>query len=178
MRVFALDEARFGLQTHFRRRWCPLGHRPPWPHQHRYEWLWLYAAVEPATGESLCLYLPHLDGVCFEVFLRELRRAYPGETMLLVLDQAGAHKSSQVVWPEGIKPLYLPPRSPELDPAERWFRELRGALSNVAHATLAALEGALTGALRPWWEAPRRLARLVGYSWWIETTGSILTSPP
>lgn len=176
--MFALDEARFGLQTHFRRRWCPVGHRPPWPHQHRYEWLWLYAAVEPATGESLCLYMPHLSGDCFEAFLRELSRAYPGERILLVLDQAGAHKNQRVEWPTGIEPLWLPPRSPELDPAERWFREVRGAVSNVAHATLGVLAEAMTEALREWWEQPHRLARLVGYSWWVSVTGSILTSGP
>lgn len=181
-RFFALDEARFGLQTHFRRRWCPSGHRPPWPHQHRYEWLWLYAAVEPATGEAgelvrhLCLYMPHLDGVCFEAFLYELRRAYPGDEIVLVLDRAGAHISGAVRWPEAIAPFYLPPRSPELDPAERWFRELRGALSNVAHATLGVLAAELTDALRPYWEDGRRLAQLVGYSWWTVATGSILTS--
>ena len=36
-------------------------HRPPWPVQMRYDWLWLYAAVEPATGHCVCLYLPALN---------------------------------------------------------------------------------------------------------------------
>ena len=134
--------------------------------------------MEPATGDSFCLYLPHLNGDCFEAFLRQMRRAYPGDEILLVLDQAGAHKSGQVEWPEGIEPLYLPPRSPELDPAERWFRELRGAISNVAHATLEVLAEAVTAAMRPYWEEPRLLARLVGYPWWVSVTGSILTSGP
>lgn len=177
-RFFALDEARIGLQTHFRRRWCPAGHRPPWPHQHRYEWLWLYAAVEPATGESVCLYMPHLNGDCFEAFLGELRRAYPEDEIVLVLDRAGAHISGKVRWPEGIEPLFLPARSPELDPAERWFREIRGALSNVAHATLDVLAEAVTDALRPYWDDTRQLARLVGFPWWVAATGSILTSEP
>ena len=66
LRVLALDEARFGLKSWHRRRWCPCGHRPPWVVQDRYEWLWLYAAVEPATGESCCLYLPYLDAGCFQ----------------------------------------------------------------------------------------------------------------
>lgn len=61
LRVLALDEARFGLKSWHRRRWCPCGHRPPWVVQDRYEWFWLYAAVEPATGQSCCLYLPYLD---------------------------------------------------------------------------------------------------------------------
>ena len=120
--------------------------------------------------------MPHLDGDCFEAFLKQLRQAYPDEEIVLVLDRAGAHISGEVKWPEGISPLFLPPRSPELDPAERWFREVRGALSNVAHATLDTLTAALTDALRPYWEAPEKLARLVGYSWWVSETGSILTS--
>lgn len=170
-----MDESRFGLKTWFRRRWCPFGSRPPWPHQHKYEWLWLYAAVEPATGESFCLYLPHLDGICFEAFLRELRRAYP-EQILLVLDGAGAHVSGEVEWPDAIRPLWLPARSPELDPAERWFEELRRPLSNTAFASLDALAEALTGELRRYWADPSLLARLTGYGWWTAATGSILTS--
>lgn len=122
--------------------------------------------------------MPHLDGVCFEAFLSELRRAYPEDEIVLVVDRAGAHVSGEVTWPEGVSPLFLPPRSPELDPAERWFRELRGSLSNAAHATLSEMADALTAALRPWWEDVRKLARLTGYGWWTAATGSILTSAP
>ena len=145
--------------------------------QDKYEWLWLYAAVEPSTGESLSLYMPRLDGDCFAVFLEELRRAYPGEEIVLVSDRAGSHTSSRVAWPEGIEPLFLPARSPELDPVERWFEELRGPLANEVFETVEAIGDALAEALRPYWEAPEELARLTGYDWWIEATGSILTSP-
>ena len=120
--------------------------------------------------------MPHLDGDCFEAFLDELRRAYPEDEIVVVLDRAGAHISGEVTWPEGMSPLFLPARSPELDPAERWFREIRGVLSNVAHATLDVLAEAVTGALRPYWDDPRRLAQLTGYPWWVAATGSILTS--
>ena len=177
-----MDEARFGLKTWFRRRWCPSGFRSPWPHpslprkgRHRYEWLWLYAAVEPATGESLTLYMPHLDGVCLQVFLEQLRQAFPEDPVLVVLDRAGSHVSGQVEWPAGMAPLLLPARSPELDPAERWFGELRGPLANTAFESLAALEAELTEALRPYWEDVSRLAQLTGYAWWTATTGSMLT---
>jgi hypothetical protein len=44
-------------------------------------------AVEPETGGSFCLYLPRLDAECFEVFLEELQKAYPGEEIVLVLRQ-------------------------------------------------------------------------------------------
>jgi hypothetical protein len=88
-----MDEARFGLKSWHRRRWCPKGFRPPWIHQDTYEWLWLYVAVEPATGESFCLYLPRLDGECFEIFLGELNRACPGEAVV-ILDGAPGHRAA------------------------------------------------------------------------------------
>jgi hypothetical protein len=80
-----MDEARFALKVWHRRRWCPRGFRPPWIHQDSYEWLWLYVALESATGESFCLYLPRLDGECFEIFLRELNRREIGGQSLLQL---------------------------------------------------------------------------------------------
>lgn len=145
--------------------------------QDRYEWLWLYAAVEPSTGESFCLYMPRLDGDCFAVFLEAFKKAYPDEEIVLVSDRAGSHTSTRIEWPEGIAPLLLPACSPELDPVERWFEALRDPLSNEVFETVEAIGDALEAALRPYWEEPARLARLTGYGWWIEATGSIRTSP-
>jgi len=174
-RFFAMDEARFGLKLWYRRRWCPQGYRPPWPVHDRYEWLWLYAVVEPATGESFCLYLPRLDGLCFEVFLEELKQQYPDENLVLVLDGAPAHRSGQVRWPSGIEPLELPSYSPELNPAERWFEVLRRELANEVFETVEVMGDALAEALRPYWDNPARLARLTGYGWWINSIRSIPT---
>jgi hypothetical protein len=101
-----MDEARFGLKAWHHRRWCPSGERPPWPAGGTYKWLWLYAALEPATGESFCLYRPNMKGVCLEVFLRKLRKAYPADAINLVLDGAPSHRSGSVNWPEGINPDY------------------------------------------------------------------------
>ena len=175
VRVFALDEARFGLKSEPRRRWCPCGHRPPWIVEDRYEWLWLYAAVEPDTGASCGLYLPYLDTVCFQRFIDELSRTYADDFLLLVMDQAGSHRSQTLVWPEHIQPLLLPPYSPELNPVERWFEALRAALSNQLFATLDALDQALTQALQPYWEHTQRLAQLTGFSWWTQATANIRT---
>ena len=176
VRYFAMDEARFGLKVWHRRCWCPRGHRPPWQVEDRYEWLWLYAAVEPATGASFCLYMPNLDGLHFEVFLQKLREAYPEEKIVLVLDGAGAHRNRSIRWPEGLVARWLPAYSPELNPAERWFRELREELANQVFETVEAIDRALTEALKPYWEDPPLLARLTGYHWWIAPLSSIPTS--
>jgi transposase len=176
VRVLAFDEARLGLKTWFRRRWCARGSRPPWVFQDQYEWGWLYLAVEPTTGQSVCLYLPRLDGCCLEIFLQTLRHAYPQEEIILVMDQAGSHRNGTVHWPAGIYPLLLPPYSPELNPAERRFEALRAVRANTIFDTLEALIGALTEALRPYWQEVSASARLAGYPWWLEGVANIRTS--
>jgi hypothetical protein len=55
LKVLAFDEARFGLISWHRRRYCPKGLRPPYVVRRSYQWTYLYAAVEPTTGESFCL---------------------------------------------------------------------------------------------------------------------------
>jgi DDE superfamily endonuclease len=112
----AFDEARFGLiNWHRRRRYCPMGFRPPYTVKRSYKWTYLLyaAAVEPTTGESFCLYLPGMDDECLEVFLDELSKGYPEHHLLVVLDGAPSHRSEQIAHPENISLLMLPPYSPE-----------------------------------------------------------------
>src|SRR3954453_11701840 len=93
-----MDEARFGLKVTHRRLWCPFGSRPPWTHDHQHHWFWLYAAVEPVSGTCVVLFLPHVDGVCFQRFLEELRQHTGSDTIGLVLDNSGSHTSGKVHW--------------------------------------------------------------------------------
>jgi transposase len=176
--VFAFDEARFGLKVWHRRRWCPRGVRPPWPYEHRYEWLWLYAAVEPTSGNCFVLFLPRVDSACFAAFLQAFRQAVPDSVVALVLDGSGSHTSQQIPWPEGVMALPLPAYSPELNPAERLFEVLRGRLANQVFDDLAALEQALSEALRPFWTRPEILAPLTGYPWWRNAVLPLTTSTP
>ena len=60
----------------------------------------------------------------------------------------------------------MPPYSPELNPAERWFEALRRIFANTIFDTLEDLEAALTEALRPYWQNPAKLQHLIGYPWW------------
>jgi hypothetical protein len=105
----AFDEARFGLTSWHRRRYCPRGFRPPYVVRRAYKWTYLYAAVEPTTGESFCLYLPGMDDICLEVFLDELSKTYPNHHLLIVLDGAPSHRSEQITRPENVSLIMLPP---------------------------------------------------------------------
>lgn len=102
--------------------------------------------------------------------------AADGQRIAVVLDGSGSHTGNRVRWPAGLERLLLPPHSPELNPAERWFEALRAALANRVFESLEDLEAALTEALRPYWDNPERLVQLTGYPWWREALQHITPS--
>lgn len=130
-----MDEARFGQQGTTTRVWAKTGSRPTAVKQTRYEWVYLYAAVEPATGASVALQAPSINTGTMNVFLRMLGDELgPNDHAVLIMDQAGWHKARALVVPDAIKILYLPPYSPELNPVERLWAYLRSHyLSNRAY---------------------------------------------
>jgi transposase len=73
-------------------------------------------------------------------------------------------------------PLHLPPYSPELNPVERFFKELRAQLANRIFDNLDARERVLIRALRHWRDKPQQLSQLTFYPWWRQGCQSIQTS--
>ncbi|WP_223969178.1 IS630 family transposase [Thermus thermophilus] len=136
-----MDEHRLGLKPVYRRVWAPRGKTPLAWVRPRYRWLYVYGFVRPGTGESEFWLLPTVNAVAFSEVLgrfARLRGAGEGKLLLLVLDRAGWHVSGRVEVPEGVRLVFLPPYSPELQPVERvwplvneavanrYFRDLRG----------------------------------------------------
>jgi len=117
------------------RVWARRGSRPTALKQTRYQWLHLFAAVEPATGDSVALQAPHVNTGTMNVFLRMLSgHLGKDEVAALLMDRAGWHRSRGLEVPENIVVLYLPPYSPELNPVERLWAYLRSHyLSNRAY---------------------------------------------
>lgn len=135
VRVMYMDEARIGQQGTLTRQWAPRGSRPAAVKQTRYEWVYLYAAVEPATGFSSALLAPHVNTETMNAFLGVLSgEVDPGDLVVLIMDQAGWHKAKRLVVPKNIVILYLPPYSPEINPVENLWGYMRSHyLSNRAY---------------------------------------------
>ena len=150
VRTFFMDEARFGQQGTLTNVWGRRGSRPATVRQTRYEWCYLYAAVEPATGESAALVAPNADTGTMGQFLRILdAERRPDERVVLVMDGAGWHKAKALRVPTGITILHLPPYSPELNPVENLWHYMRSHyLSNRAYKDYDALFDAGTDAYR------------------------------
>ena len=145
-----MDEARFGQQGTITNIWAARGSRPTAVRQTKYEWCYLYAAVEPATGESAALIAPNVDTGTMNQFLKILNaERNANEHILLIMDGAGWHKSKTIKLPAGITVLLLPPYSPELNPAENLWHYLRSHyLSNHAYKNYTELFDAGTDAYR------------------------------
>lgn len=165
-----MDEHRLGLKPILRRVWARRGRRPVVAVRPRYEWLWVYGFVRPATGETWWLVLPRVNVAAMAAALAEFARAMgAGERkrIVLALDQAGWHTSAKLVVPEGIVLAPLPARSPELQPAERLWGLVDEAVANRLWETLDALQGAVVERCRVVREAMREyVRRLTRYHWW------------
>jgi putative transposase len=99
------------------------GVKPVCSYQHKFENTYLYGAFSPINGESLLLELPYCNTECFQLFLNELSNQKPTELKVVVLDNGAFHKSKKLIIPENILLIFLPPYSPELNPAEKiwWY---------------------------------------------------------
>ena len=95
-----MDEARVGQKGRTGFRWWLKGERPRGLCDRRFEWAYLYAAVQPATGEDVCLVLPEVSTAARSTFLGEFARALPADQhAVMVLDQAGWHVSPKLKVP-------------------------------------------------------------------------------
>lgn len=150
VRVMFMDEARIGQQGTLTDVWAPTGSRPAAVKQTKYEWAYLYAAVEPKTGFSSAIIAPEVNTGTMNAFLKVLSAEVdPGDYVVLILDQAGWHKSRALKVPDNIVILYLPPKSPEINPVERLWHYMRSHfLSNRAYDGYDHIKDATTAAYR------------------------------
>ena len=125
LRIMFADEARFGRMNRPRPCWAPAGVRPKVACQLIREYIYLYGAVAPKDGRCVYLIMPTSDTACFQAFLDVLSRKFAWQDILLVLDGAPNHHSGQLVVPNNIHLLFLPPYSPELNPKENLWDEIR-----------------------------------------------------
>ena len=164
--MFSQDESRFGLLTVRRRRLTARGVQPIGPVQHVFEWFYVYGAVEPTSGERFFLELPYLNADLFQLFIEAFADAFPESLNILLLDNSGAHTAQRLRWPKNVRPVWLPPYCPELNPIERVWRDLKDELAWRQFPDLETQQECLSTRLRAY-EA-ETLQSLTGYPYLVE----------
>ncbi len=167
--LWATDQHRIGLKPILRRVWSPRGQRPGAVVQHRYQWCYLYAFVQPQTGRTWWLLLPTVSIAAFMIALVEFAQAAgagQGKQILLVLDSAGWHVSPPALAPAGIHLHFLPPYSPELQPAERLWPLTNEALANRHFHDLDDLQTAQAHRCLQLQARPEVIEAHTSFHWW------------
>jgi hypothetical protein len=166
--VWAEDEARLGLKPIVRRVWATKGRRPEANGRTKYQWVYVYGFVHPATGRNLELILPAANTDWMGLALAEFARwADPGGEKLLVVlvDNAGWHVAKRLAVPANVVLHRLPPCTPELQPAEPLWPLVREAVANQGFDTLGAMEPVLVDRCRWLIDHPEVVRGAVGFKW-------------
>lgn len=160
------DEARFGRISDPRRCWAPAGVRPEVNTQIVREYEYAFAAVSPHDGTLDTLVLPWANTEAMGIFLAEVSQRHPNEFIVMVLDGAGWHRAKRLQIPNNMKLVSLPAWSPQLNPVEHVWDEVREKwLANRVFDSLEALEGQLVTALTILEMDAQRISSLTGFDW-------------
>jgi hypothetical protein len=169
IRVMFQDEARFGRISDTRRCWCPKPVRPLCYAMVTQEYTYAYAAVS-IDGELDTLILPHTNSDCMQVFIDEVASRHPEDRIIMILDGAGWHTSRLLTVPDNMRLIPLPPYSPELNPTEYLWDELREkSFHNRVFNSIDALEVHLEVSLRDLEADKVRVRSIVAWPWIINS---------
>jgi hypothetical protein len=144
--VWAEAEHRLGLKPIRRRVWAPVGARPVALGHHRCGWLHVAAFAPPTSGEAVWhLSIGLSKPLCEALLAAVARRTGAGRrrSIGLVLDTAGRHGPEGLAVPDGISLVFLPPCSPELQPAERLWPLVDQPIVDRHCAGLAELDATI-----------------------------------
>lgn len=130
------------------------------------QYVYAYAAVSVADGVLDSLILPYVNGSCMQLFIDEVAARYPEDRVVMVMDGAGWHQG--LTPPSNLRLVKLPPYSPELNPVEQLWAEIREKyFHNRVFDSLLALENHLLAALQEMEKDHSRVRSIVAWPWII-----------
>ena len=149
--------------------WSPVGERPIALGHHRFQWLYVIAFVAPATGNTEWYLSNGVSKPFFEKLLTAFAKdvgAGPDKRVILLLDNAGWHTLPNLNIPEGLRLVYLPPYSPELQPAETLWTLVDEPIVNKHFANIAEIEAVIAKRCLHLTEQHDIIKSRTDFHWW------------
>lgn len=179
VRLWVLDEHRYGLLPVIRRVWARRGVRVQAPYATQYKWGYLHEALEvDGENQAELLFTPAIDQDIHALFLKQIADSDPQALHVVIEDRAGFHlQAADPRVPANLRLLPLPPYSPELNPVERFGGLLKARVANRLYPNLRRLEEHLFAASREW-TLPAKVAGLI-HRWLADqvNSGAPIQSP-
>ena len=152
--------------SNFRRSWSKVGERAILPQKQAFSNSYLFSAVAPLLGDSFHLIgFDDMNTDAEFIFLTELKKQYLHKQVFVVIDNAPCHKPKILHSIDGLTIIYLPSYSPELNPTERFFEEIRKATANEIFENMETIEDRISYAVNKLSNNKESMRQLLGYDW-------------
>jgi len=166
IRLMFQDEARFGRMARIRRCWAPAPLRPTVRNGYEREFTYVYGAVSPREGQLDWSLSQKMNTAQMNGFLLQVSQAHAQEFIVMVVDGASSHKAKELVVPENIRLIRLPGYSPELNPEEHIWDEVREkAFPNLVLDQMELVVARLTAELSVLAAEPDRVRSIAAWPW-------------
>lgn len=109
-------------------------------YKHEFKNTYLYGSYSPIDGDSFVYEIDHVNCEIFEKYLNEFSKHRPQEYKIVVIDNAGFHSTKNIVVPDNIFLLRIPPYSPELNPCEQIWKYIKDRYKNQVFENLNQLK--------------------------------------
>jgi len=169
VKLMYMDEMRFGLISNYKRSWSVIGKRTVIANQQEYSNRYLYSAIDPITGESFHLIgFNDVNASITKKFLEALCEKYPDNHIVMIWDNAPFHRKKELHQIDSLTPVFLPSYSPELNPVERFYGEVRKSTANRLFENIEFQEAVIDKEVAKWMNNPDKMKKLAGYDWILE----------
>jgi transposase len=150
--LLAQDETELMLLPPLRAGWARRGQPAPVPISGQNARRTVFGGLNLRTGHALFLAQPHKRAENFQAFLHLIHRHYRAWPVALLLDENSCHtaqSSLRLAQALGIQLLWLPKRSPHLNPLEHLWRHAKAVVcANHQDASLDHQVGCFIDYLR------------------------------
>lgn len=169
-----MDEMRFGLISNYRRSWSTVGKRTVIANQQEFSNRYLYSAIDPITGDNFHIIgFNDVNAAITKKFLTALKEEYIDYNLIVVWDNAPFHRKRELHEIDGLTPIFLPSYSPELNPVERFYGEIRKSTANRLFQDIHTQEKIIEDEVVGWMNDKSKTQKLCGYEWILKQFKSI-----
>jgi transposase len=159
--VFYEDEARFGRHSNERYCWVSKEDTPKVKSQFVRESMYAFSALCPSSGDCYSITSPYCNTEAMNALLLAMSIRYFNNKLIIIMDKAAWHISQGIELPENIQILHLPPYSPQLNPVEIFWREIRrNHFDNELFENMDDVEKTLLKVLKQYHKKPDAIIKL------------------
>lgn len=148
--------------------------KPIGAYQHRFIYRYCYGLVEPLSGDKFLVTAPQVNTLFFEFLLQAFSRHEPQVYKIIFLDKAGYHRAKHLQVPQNMRLVYLPSSNPELNPIERFWRDMKDKVALHNFQDEQELEQWINNTIKAY--SKEQIASLTGYDYIINAVHQVYAS--